>query len=186
MNTPHAATATEYPETGGRARLMVLAALGALALAAGLLLARGATVRGESMAPALHGGERLLVETASHRLRAPARGDIVVVQVSDETWLLSSLSGGRFVKRVVGLPGATIEIRGGRVLIDGSPLAEPYAPDPAPRDVARTAVPADAYYVLGDNRGASDDSRTWGPVARTAVDGRVWLVLGAHLRPRLA
>ena len=79
-----------------------------------------------------------------------------------------------FIKRVVGLPGDVVEIRSGQVLVNGAPLAEPYVPEEY-RDhvsVGQVKVPADHYYVLGDHRSSSNDSRTWGALPGEAIYGK--------------
>ncbi|KAF0967568.1 signal peptidase I [Gordonia amicalis] len=102
------------------------------------------------MAPTLSDGRFAL--TRSLRRSTPIhRGDLVVVDHAE--------TGGRIVKRVIGLPGETVEIDGGAVRIDGVPLDEPYASPSYYRGIFH--VPAGHYLLLGDNRDASDDSRTW-------------------------
>ena len=106
----------------------------------------------------------------------PKRGDIVVFHTPPAA-ARSCGAGGVFVKRVVALPGETWEERRGRVFVNRRPLAEPYV-RPRARD-ARTIpprrVPNGRYFVLGDNRTASCDSRVWGPVARSAIIGKAVL-----------
>lgn len=177
-----------------RLRHLVTPVLLLLALTAGVSM-RTAHVRGASMDPTLADGQILVIESASYRITSPRRGDVVVVHVSDEQWLLAGLTGGRYVKRVVGLPGETLAISQGTVLVDGVPLDEPYVrlrsaaattqTHTVVQDVPAVVIPADAYYVLGDNRGASDDSRTWGPVPESAVLGRAASVVWPHMQLRL-
>ncbi len=123
---------------------------------------------GPSMQPNLYQGYRMMVERVSYRFHLPDRGDIVVAdRPGDEVSL---------VKRVMGLPGETIEVQGGHVIIDGQPIEEPWVtyfggPNYGPED-----IPEGYVFILGDNRRASRDSRAIGPVALSAVEGRVWLV----------
>ena len=122
-------------------------------------------VRSHSMAPTLTDGQ--LVLTRSLRpTYAVGRGDLVVLDSPDEPGL-------SVVKRVVGLPGEDVTFDAGRVSVDGRPLAEPYAT----RSVFRGEyhVPAGHYLVLGDNRDASTDSRSWGRpyVRRAALRGQL-------------
>jgi signal peptidase I len=138
----------------------------------------------ESMEPTLHVNDRVLVNKLSYRLHDVNRGDIVVFEAPDQAEGIRDL-----VKRVVGLPGETVELRDGNVYIDGKLLDEPYLPDGAqtnPRGnfhqgceppVARTTcvVPAGSYLVLGDNRIDSRDGRDIGPIKESDLVGRVFL-----------
>jgi signal peptidase I len=100
------------------------------------------------------------------------RGDVIVFQSVEDPEI-------DLVKRVVGLPGETIEIRRGRVLIDGRPLAEPYVEDENSRlhrPFGPVTVPPGQYFMMGDNRDSSRDSRYWGTVPRSLVKGRAFLI----------
>jgi signal peptidase I len=81
-----------------------------------------------------------------------------------------------FIKRVIALPGDTIEVRGGQVWVNDQLIDEPYIRDKAPYLVPRQTVPPAHYFVLGDNRSYSQDSRDFGPVPGDAIVGRVFLV----------
>ncbi len=129
-----------------------------------LFLAQATRVYGQSMEPTLHTNDRVIVEKISYRFRPPKRGDIVVVKLNERSQPL--------IKRVVGLPGETIAIRGGRVFINGQPLDEPYVQTPTHGRLPPTRIPAMHYFVLGDNRDASNDSRNFGPVPRESILGR--------------
>ena len=96
------------------------------------------------------------------------RGEVIVFHFPLDT-------SRDFVKRVIGTPGETVEIREGQVLIDGVPLQEPYITRRDNRSMAAIEVPADSYFVLGDNRPGSNDSRDWGPVRFDLIIGRAWL-----------
>jgi signal peptidase I len=120
--------------------------------------------------------DRVIVNRLAYRLRDPHRSDIVVFTPPAGA---ASACPPRttFVKRIVGLPGETLSMQGGRVSIDGRPLAEPYIRSTAQRGAQSGTwrVPAGSYFVLGDNRTESCDSRSWGPVARDALVGPVLL-----------
>ena len=100
----------------------------------------------------------------------PERGDVVVFHAP-------STPPKDFVKRVVGLPGETVEIKDGRVHINDVPLSESYLPISRPLDsMDAVELDTDEYFVLGDNRPSSNDSRDWGPVPLTDIIGKVWFV----------
>ena len=120
-----------------------------------------------SMAPTLAPGDRICVELAS-RAR-PKRGEI---------WVFTSPTGSTFVKRVIGVPGDTVTIdTNGTVNVNGKPLNEPYVYQQlCPCDAKSVTLHKDQYFVLGDHRGDSDDSRDWGAVPRKDIIGKAALV----------
>ncbi len=144
-----------------------------------------------SMEPTLHCAEpgdgcearfsdRVLANRFIYHFKDPGRGDIIVFDVPEAGVQRCRLSGSEtFVKRVVGLPGETIEGRQGRIFVDGEPLDEPYL-DELGRDgitpFRRREIPDDEYFMMGDNRGQSCDSREWGPVPRANIIGEVFAV----------
>jgi signal peptidase I len=149
----------------------------------------------ESMVPTLHQQDRVLVEKVSYRFREPERGEIIVFhrtrQHEHEDWSLGRslrgfLSGlglaqpvGEvdFIKRIIGLPGDTVEVRRGTVFINGRPLWEPYA-EPEIRDSPPVVVPPGHYFMMGDNRMNSLDSRFGlGFVPRDNIIGHAFVVL---------
>ena len=170
-----------------------------LALVIRTLIVQAFTIPSGSMMDTLLVGDYILVNKflygaevpfADYRLpglREPRRGDIVVFKYpQDET--------RDFIKRVVAGPGEQVSIRGQDILVDGRPLVEPYvkAPDsPLPHTgqlagcsfaygCEPTTVPADAYFVMGDNRDDSYDSRYWGPVRRELIKGRPFLIYWSY------
>ncbi len=125
------------------------------------LVVRPATVRGESMAPGLHGGQ-LTWGLRAWAAPAPARGEVWVVQGPD----------GPSVKRVLGLPGETVELRGPRLYVDGRWIEEPFVRWPESQDQGPWRC-GEGYLLLGDNRPISRDGRTWGPLPKSAFLARI-------------
>lgn len=130
-------------------------------------------VKGASMEPNFYDHEYLIIDELSYRLRAPERGESVVFRYPRDP-------GQFFIKRVIGLPGETVEITGGHVVLytnehpNGKVLDEPYIVEARTNGKARATLGQDEYYVLGDNRDESLDSRSFGPVKRKGIIGRVW------------
>jgi signal peptidase I len=136
------------------------------------LLVNAATSRFQiesvSMQPTLFEGERVIVDKVSYRLGAPQRGDIVVFGVASEPKDL--------IKRLIGLPGETVEVSNGTVYIDGQPLAEPYIESPSSDVYSARKLGANEYFVMGDNRANSRDSRSFGPIQVENMIGRAWII----------
>jgi signal peptidase I len=151
-----------------------------LALAVVLALAARAVVRiyaipSVSMVPTLRAGDHIAV-TPYLAGAQPKRGDVIVFR--DPLGRNELL-----VKRVVGIPGDLIESRAGRIIVSGHALAEPYLLEPAASGaIATQIVPAGCYFVMGDNRALSLDSRSWGPLPGKLVVGRARLVLWTSRR----
>ena len=138
-----------------------------IALVINLFLAQATQVLGQSMEPTLHSAQRVVVEKVTYRfLHGPRHGDIVVIDQPDQREML--------IKRVAGLPGETVEVRGGYTYVGGEQLEEPWIVRPGGRDYGPMTVPPLQVFVLGDNRGASNDSRSFGPVPIEHVVGRAW------------
>lgn len=150
-----------------------IAVLCALALA---FFMRTPQVSGLSMAPHIDSGEVVLINTMAYRFGSPERGDIIAFHHDAPTPEI-------FIKRIIGLPGDSVAIEKGQVIVNGTPVAEPYVRYPDQRTFAAVTVPAGALYVLGDNRADSDDSRFWGFVQRRDVLGKAMLGIWplAHL-----
>jgi signal peptidase I len=138
-----------------------------IALFINLFLAQATQVLGQSMEPTLHSSQRVVIEKVSYRLHGPRRGDIVVIDSEDQSEML--------IKRVVGLPGETIEVNHGRVTIDGEPLEEAWTHKEGGGDFGPQTIPPLHVFVLGDNRGASNDSRNFGPVPIDDIVGQAWV-----------
>ena len=131
-------------------------------------------VKGASMEPNFYDHEYLIIDELSYRFHDPARGDIVVFRYPKDPSQF-------FIKRVIGLPGETVEIADGGVKIynaahpNGAAVTEPYIDQAITSGTQTVTLKPGEYYLMGDNRVASMDSRIFGPVPRTDVVGRVWL-----------
>ena len=175
-----------------RGGLVELAVIAVLAVGAALLVqafvVKPYRVPTPSMADTLRPGDRVLVNRFVYRLHPPGRGDVLVFKYPLNERVV-------FVKRVVALPGETVSLRDGKVLVDGSRLPEPYLTSAAGSVatlpggfVERTTmarpwslrapytVPAGSYFVMGDNRDDSDDSRSWGLVPARDIIGEAFAV----------
>jgi signal peptidase I len=128
------------------------------------------TIEGNSMAPLLSDREGIFVNRIVYHFDSIQRGDVVVFDYPlDGTKL--------FIKRIVALPGETVEIRQGLVYVNGNWLPEPYVPSPYCdlSDFGPLKVPGDSYFVMGDHRNSSNDSRAFGTVATRLIHGRAVL-----------
>jgi len=131
-------------------------------------------VQGSSMEPNFHTGEYLIVDEITYHTSQPQRGDIIVFKFPKDTTQY-------FIKRIIGLPGETVQVKNGRVIVfnqqhpQGFTLDENYLPPNTPTlgSDQKVTLGSDEFFVLGDNRGASSDSRFWGSVPRSDVVGRV-------------
>lgn len=139
-----------------------------IALMIHLFLAQATRVEGYSMEPTLHGQERLVIEKLSFHFHPPERGDIVVLRVPE-------YGKEMLIKRVIGLPGDTIAVQNGQVILNGEPLAEDYINEPPRGTYGPTVVPPDSVFVMGDNRNNSNDSRAFGPIPYENIVGRAWI-----------
>ncbi len=150
-----------------RETVQVIAPALILALVVHLFLAQATVVFGQSMEPNLSQHQRLIVDKVTYRLHSPQRDDIVVLDLPNMDEML--------VKRIVGLPGEVVEIRDGLVYVDGNLVPELYPHDLTPYDMEPVLLGPLNYFVLGDNRSNSNDSRVFGPVHRDHILGHVWL-----------
>lgn len=125
-------------------------------------------VDGHSMDPTLQNGEFIIVNRLAYRFGQPSRGDIIVFNYPKNPTQ-------QFIKRVIGLPGDTVHIEGGRVYVNGTPLEEPYIAAP-PQYTGTWTVPEGQLFVLGDNRNQSSDSHAWGTLPLDLVVGKAVFV----------
>lgn len=130
----------------------------------------------DSMAPALVAGDRLIVERYVDASESPERGEIVLFQSTPKMKEIlgpTQSPDSPFVFRVIGLPGETVAVKQGRVLINNRPLKEPYIQTPSDYEVPPTKVPDGEFWVLGDNRNNAFDGHYWGFVPRENLIGEV-------------
>lgn len=128
-------------------------------------------INGASMEPNFSDGHYLLIDELSYRLRSPERGEVVVFRSPTD-------DGTFFIKRIVAMPGERVTIKSGEVFINGKPLEEGYiAPGTRTFGDRDLTLESDQYFVLGDNRSYSFDSRNWGPLSRDRIIGVVRLRL---------
>jgi signal peptidase I len=144
----------------------LLIAIG-LALVIIVFLYQPVKVEGTSMAPLLSDQERIFINKFVYRFEPIQRGDVVVF------WYPLDRSKS-FIKRVIALPGETVEIKGGILTVNGHIVPEPYVPPQYEdsSDFGPVRVPKDSYFVMGDHRISSNDSRVFGPVASRFIYGR--------------
>jgi signal peptidase I len=145
-------------------------------LAVQAFVAQPFQVKQSSMEHTLEPNQYVLVDKLTPRFGGYHRGDIVVFTPPDT---FASEDGTPFIKRVVGLPGETVDVRDGDVYVDGQRLDESYLFEgqgtPASTGREEWTVPAGDVFVMGDHREASADSRVFGPVSESAIIGRAWL-----------
>ena len=127
-------------------------------------------VEGASMEPNFLSSEYLIIDEISYRFVEPARGEAVVMRYPRDP-------NQFFIKRIIGLPGESIEIVDGTVFINREPLDEPYISElnTSSSSYDRIVLADDEYFVMGDNRSNSLDSRVFGPIARKYFIGRAWI-----------
>ena len=123
------------------------------------------------MLPNLEEGEYIMVDKVIYHFSDPERGEVIVFWPPEELG-----SANPFIKRIIGLPGDTIEVKNGKVFIDDIPLEEEYLKEPFHYTVSSRRIPYGEYFVLGDNRNNADDSHVWGTLPRQNIIGRAWFI----------
>lgn len=141
-----------------------------------MFVAQPFIVSGASMEPTFKTGQYLIIDQLSYRFEEPTRGDVIIFRFPEDPSKF-------FIKRVVGLPGDTVELKGERVTVtpaDGEEfvLPEPYlSPENLKEDYLTITLQKDEFFVMGDNRSASSDSRVWGPVPKRNIVGKAFVRL---------
>lgn len=132
-------------------------------------------VSGHSMVPNFQDGDFLITNKLAMRIGSLQRGEVVILHYPKDPDKV-------FIKRIIGLPTEHVKLLGGKIYINNQPLDEPYLPiglsTPGEQYLSENqevVVPNDAYFVIGDNRGGSSDSRDWGPVKLSFIIGQAWL-----------
>ncbi|MBA7611640.1 Signal peptidase I S [subsurface metagenome] len=121
-----------------------------------------------SMEPNIHEGQRILVSKITYRCREPQRGEVIILRPPRNP------EGTPYIKRIIGLPGETIEVKTGVVYVNGSPLDEPYTKEQPSYTFGPQKIPENEYFVLGDNRNNSNDSHNGWTVPRQNIIGKAW------------
>jgi len=124
-------------------------------------------VRGSSMEPSLHDGQYLIISKLAYWFQTPDRGEVIVFHPPTHPY-------EDYIKRVIGLPGETVEIRSGQISINGVQLKEPYIASLGSYS-GEWVLKNEEYFVLGDNRRNSSDSHTWGVLPRDHIVGKSWV-----------
>jgi len=133
-------------------------------------------IKGASMMPNFPDGEYLLTDKVTYRFNEPKRGDVIVFEAPTN-------NGEEFIKRIIGLPGDKVSIKNGAVFINGKKLIEPYLPGnfytsggKFLKEGGEVLVPEGKFFVLGDNRPHSSDSRAFGFISKDKITGRAWFI----------
>jgi signal peptidase I len=164
-NNPQQNTENPWIEAIKTVGLSVILAFGIRAF-----VAEARYIPSGSMEPTLQINDRLIVDKLSYNFAIPQRGDIVVFNPTET--LEKQNFHDAFIKRVIGLPGEKVEVKGGRVFINDKALREQYIADEPNYQYGPVTVPDGQYLVLGDNRNNSYDSHYWGYVPREKIIGR--------------
>ena len=129
-----------------------------------------------SMEPTVQVNDRLVIEKISYLFKSPERGDVIVFQAPEKALVISgATTNDAYLKRVIGLPGETVEIKGGKVFINDKALKESYIKAPPNYTWEKATVPEGQYLVLGDNRNGSLDGHVWGFLPKETIIGKASL-----------
>ena len=158
------------PENPWVETIKTIAYAGILAFGIRTFVAEARYIPSSSMEPTLEINDRLIIEKVSYHFQEPQRGDVVVFSPTEV--LKEQNFKDAFIKRVIGIPGEKVEVKGGTVFINDQPLREKYIEEEPQYDYGPVIVPQDHYLVLGDNRNNSYDSHHWGFVPKENLIGR--------------
>jgi signal peptidase I len=190
--TPAASPPVARPGTGNSALAAIWEFAQTILLALALFflirtVMQNFRIDGISMEPNFHNGQFLIVNRFAYCpgahveipplgiklnkvwcLNQPRRGDVIVFEYPLDT-------SRDFIKRVIALPGETVEVKNGQVFVEGVLMPEPFGPNPSIRNFGPYKVPSDTVFVMGDNRNNSSDSRSWGPLPQKDIIGKAIL-----------
>lgn len=173
--TAHSTPPERKESTIGEILRFALIAL-AIVIPIRFFVAQPFIVSGQSMEPTFHNGEYLIVDQVTYRLEPPLRGDVIIFKYPKDP-------SKYFIKRVIGMPGDTVSIEGNVITVfnvvhpDGVVLSEPYVAEMSPNTSVTEVLGEDEYFVMGDNRDNSSDSRMWGVLQGNLIVGRALLRL---------
>ncbi len=170
LNQDPKKTTQSQPENPWLEAFKTIAMAGILALGIRTFVAEARYIPSSSMENTLEINDRLIIEKISYHLRNPERQDIVVFNPTEA--LKKQNFTDAFIKRVIGLPGDKVEVKGQQVYVNDTPLSEPYIAEKPRYDFGPVIVPPGQYLVLGDNRNNSYDSHYWGFVPKENLIGR--------------
>ncbi|MDQ4075906.1 MAG: signal peptidase I [Chloroflexota bacterium] len=168
--------ASEEPRTNWKAVLQEIAETVVLTLLIFVLmraLIQNYRIEGYSMEPNLHEQQYLIVNKVAYYFGEPQRGDVVVFEFPNGA---PNAPEKDYIKRIIGLPGDTVECHPNELLVNGQVIDEPYGPNPGSYTCPPTTLGSDEYFVLGDNRNQSSDSHSWGPLERRYIIGKAWFL----------
>lgn len=163
----------EYEENPWVEVVKTVALAFVLSLGIRTFVAEARYIPSSSMEPTLQINDRLIIEKMTYRFNEPKRGDVIVFSATEA--LEAEGFDEAFIKRIIGLPGDTVEVRNGEVTVNGKLLREIYIKDEPDYDYGPVTVPPDNYLVLGDNRNNSYDSHYWGFVPKDRIIGRAFV-----------
>lgn len=156
-----------------RENLFILIFALGLSLLIRVFVAEPRYIPSDSMIPTLEVGDRLVVEKVSYHFHSPQAGDIIVFVPPSQLQQQGYSRNQAFIKRVIAQPGQTVEVRDGKVYVDGQPLNEAdYIAEPPHYRWGPKQVPSQQYFVMGDNRNDSNDSHIWGFLPQENIIGR--------------
>lgn len=152
-----------------------IAIIGAIFVVVRYFVAEPHKVFGSSMVPNFHNGDFIITNKISLRLGEPQRGEVIILQNPRDPNQV-------FIKRIIAFPGERLKITDGKVYINDQPVEEPYLPTGTltrggsfSSESEEILIPNDQYFVMGDNRNGSSDSREWGPITKDKIIGQAWL-----------